>query len=111
MPHSPAKTRCPQSDLRSSDGRAAREQAPRRIRLDVRTQIGRITAHCWSKTGCRCNSSPARRKTSTRMYPAIAAAGLKVDAHRAVIDGEIVVLDVVAHELGQQQPDLHHRAY
>jgi bifunctional non-homologous end joining protein LigD len=45
------------------------------------------------KDGLQVNLLSRKEKQLTRMYPAIATAGLKVDAHQAVIDGEIVVLD------------------
>jgi bifunctional non-homologous end joining protein LigD len=45
------------------------------------------------KDGLKVQLLSRKEKELTRMYPAIATAGLKVDAHQAVIDGEIVVLD------------------
>jgi len=45
------------------------------------------------KDGLHVQLRSRKDKDLTRMYPAIAAAGLKIDASQAVIDGEIVVLD------------------
>jgi bifunctional non-homologous end joining protein LigD len=45
------------------------------------------------KNGLQVQLRSRKDKDLTRMYPAITAAGLKVNAEQAVIDGEIVVLD------------------
>jgi len=45
------------------------------------------------KNGLQVQLRSRNDKDLTRMYPAITAAGLKVNAAQAVIDGEIVVLD------------------
>jgi bifunctional non-homologous end joining protein LigD len=45
------------------------------------------------KNGLQVQLRSRNDKDLTRMYPAIAVAGLKINAEQAVIDGEIVVLD------------------
>ena len=45
------------------------------------------------KNGLQVQLRSRKDKDLTRMYPAITAAGLKVNTAQAVIDGEVVVLD------------------
>jgi bifunctional non-homologous end joining protein LigD len=49
------------------------------------------------KSGDRVRLLSRKRKDLTRMYPAAAAAALRVAADSAVIDGEIVALDAKGH--------------
>jgi bifunctional non-homologous end joining protein LigD len=49
------------------------------------------------KNGTRVRIRSRNDKDLTRMYPTVAAAGLRVNADQAVIDGELVAVDAKGH--------------